>query len=112
MIFDALSVAAILVSVVILVLMFWITRRSRQQLETRMGELSRQSLLVQQERTARDLCAAIYRLYPAARPGLDYVIDCEAHGKRAYIKEWRLSSRKPTQAEIDKAVAALSTELE
>jgi hypothetical protein len=111
MIFDALSVAAILVSVSMLILMFWFTRRNRQQLETRLGEISRQSLLLQQERTARDLCAAIYRLYPTARPGLDYVIDCEAHGKRAYIKEWRLTARKPTQAEIDKAIEALSAEL-
>lgn len=112
MIFDALSVAAILVSVMMLVLMFWFTRRNRQQLETRLGELSRQSLLVEQERIARDLRIAINRLYPAVPPGLDYVIDCEAHGKRAYIKEWRLTSRSPTQADIDKAIEALSTELE
>ena len=45
MIFDARSVAAILVSVSMLILMFWTTRRNRHQLETRLGELSRQSLL-------------------------------------------------------------------
>jgi len=45
MIFDARSVAAILVSVSMLILMFWFTRRNRHQLETRLGELSRQSLL-------------------------------------------------------------------
>ena len=47
MIFDARSVAAILVSVSMLILMFWFTRRNRHQLKTRLGELSRQSLLVQ-----------------------------------------------------------------
>jgi hypothetical protein len=75
MILDALSIAAILVSVSMLILMFWFTRRNRQQLETRLGELSRQPLLVRQERTARDLCAAIDRLCPTARPGLGCVID-------------------------------------
>jgi hypothetical protein len=110
--FGALSIAAILVSVVMLLLMLWLSRQNRKHLESRLGEFSRQSLLLQQERTARDLCAAIYHLYPAARPGLDYVIDCESHGRRAYIKEWRLSSRKPTQSEIDEAVAALARELD
>lgn len=75
MIFDALRVAAILVGVSMLILVFWFTRHNRQQLETRLGELSRQPLLVRQECTARDLCAAIYCLCPTARPGLGCVID-------------------------------------
>jgi hypothetical protein len=108
---SVLSVSAIFVSLGTLLLVFGLDRRSRAFAEERFSDLSRQTMLLHNSHSARVLCAVICWLYPQARPGIDFVIDCEARDSWPRIREWRLKTPRPSADDIEGAVAALQEAL-
>lgn len=112
MVFDALSISAIIISLLVVIGVFAALRRSEERTDRKLRDVAGQEVLFQEDRPSRELCVAIHQLYPNARPGLDYIIECEIPGKRAYIKEWNVDAPKPTDDQIQKALDEVRAERE
>jgi hypothetical protein len=108
---SVLSVSAIFVSLGTLWLVFGLDRRSRAIAEERFSDLSRRTMLLHNNHSARVLCAVICWLYPKARPGIDFVIDCEARDRWPRIREWRLKTPRPSEDDIKRAMSAFQEAL-
>lgn len=100
--FDALTISAILISLVLIVVVIALIRSSEQRNERRIRSVARQTSLVAEHSAVRELCRTIRRKYPEACPGLDFELSAEDGGAR--LKRWSLDAPPPSQAEIDEAV--------
>ena len=109
--FEFLSIAAIFLSLGTLVLVFGLDRRNREIADRRFGDLSRQTLLLHNKRSARVLCAVLCWLHPKAWPGIDFVIDCDSPDRRPRIREWRLKTPPLSEDDIEQAMDALQEAL-
>lgn len=106
---DALTVAAVLVSVLVLVAVVLVMRRAARQTEQKLRSVAEQSVLISSDHPTHELCEALRELYPDACPGLDYLLAREPDGTGAYIKEWNLTVPRPTGEQIERALSQLKS---
>jgi len=72
--FDAATISAILVSLLIFAFLLTTIRNSEKRTEEKLRQVARHSSLLTHSDFARDLCKAIRKQYPDACPGLDFVL--------------------------------------
>jgi siroheme synthase (precorrin-2 oxidase/ferrochelatase) len=96
---DALSIAAILVSLLVIVVVFVIATRFNRDLDRKLRKLARNQEVLLNSAEARELCKAIRAQYPQACPGLDFSVDQEG-SDLPRIVEWRLDGPKPDEREL------------
>ena len=94
---DALSIAAIIVSLVVAIAVFWISTRFGRELERKLRRLARQQALLLDNVEARELCRMVREQYPEACAGLDFMIEMDDTG-RPRLAAWHLDAPKPDPA--------------
>lgn len=101
-IFDPLSISAILVSLVTVVAVLWLIRKSNRDQDQKLRAISNTHMGFHTHRTARELCTALQSKYPHLCPGLDYTIRVD-NQERAFLEQWRPSvPRRPTDQELER----------
>lgn len=100
--FDALSIAAIVISVVVAVVLLVTVHRSNERMLQRLRRVAEQSALMSPDHSTRELCTALRRMYPDTCPGIDYIVAENAAGP--YIKEWYLDRPQPTSEQLHQAL--------
>ena len=57
----------------------------------------------------RELCRAVHYLHPRLHAGIDYIVNKQGPGQKAYIQEWfHTAIPQPTEVELEKALQKLS----
>lgn len=96
--FDALTLSALAISLLVVVVVIALIRSSERRTESRLRSVARQTSLVAENHAVRDLCRAIRRRYPDACPGLDFVLGPDDGGAR--VERWSMDAPPPSEAEI------------
>ena len=104
---DALSIAAILMTV-LLVVAIVLMIRGQQKTAGEVDRLRAQIDLMEQHvalpsHASREMCCAIRRIYPNALHGVDYQLADDGEGP--YIKEWLLEHPIPEPHHIEHAIS-------
>ncbi len=97
---DALSIAAIIVSLVVVAVVFVLATRFNRELDRKLRKLARNQEVLLNSPEARELCKAIRAQYPEACPGLDFVVDQSEDADLPRIVEWRLDRPKPDERQL------------
>lgn len=100
--FDALTLSAIGISLLVVVIVVALIRGSERRTETRIRSVARQTSLVAENHAVRDLCRAIRRRYPDACPGLDFELRPDNGGAR--VERWSMDAPPPSEAELEALV--------
>lgn len=90
---DALTLAALIVSIAVVIAVLVLIRNGNKRNEELIREVAHQTSLVAEEDEARELCRVIHKMYPEACPGLDFTIRCK--NGRATLDCWNLKSPAP-----------------
>ena len=93
---DALSIAAIIVSLIVVVVVYWAATKFNRELDRKLRLLARHQEALLNSHEARELCKAIRAQYPDACPGLDFTIEAD-QTDLPHIAEWRLDAPKPDE---------------
>ena len=98
--FDIATISAILVSLGVLVFMVVTIRRADDRNERRMRRIVHQSVLMQRNEAAWELCRRVRDEYPEACPGLDFTF--KEDGQGVSLDSWKLPYPRP---EVDRVNA-------
>ena len=90
--YDALTISAIFIAVVILVVVI-IVGRSNANNERKMRLLARHLVMLEGNDEARKLCQQIHQEYPDLCVGLDYTIRETDQG--VVVEEWKSDKPRP-----------------
>ena len=105
--FTLSAVGVVVMLVVLLAVVSFMTSRAQRArievLEQVGAQIYAPQRLLPETRAQRDFCGAIHRLYPNARPGLDFQVKKE--GGKLAIAEWLLPTPQPTPEELEQAMA-------
>ena len=96
--FDAATVSAFLVFLVIFVFLLYSIRASEKRTEAKIRRVARQSTLLNESEFARELCQVVRKQYPDACPGLDFVLYEDDEG--VHIDAWFLPHPEPDTRRI------------
>ncbi len=93
---DALSIAAIIVSLIVAVAVYWLATNFNRQLDRKLRRLAKHQEALLNSAEARELCRLIRDQYPNACAGLDFTVEAGEAGFPR-IAEWRLDGPKPSE---------------
>ena len=99
MTFDAATLSAIFVSLVILVFMVFTVRGAEHRNERKLRQVVRQNVLMRRNEAAWELCRRVHRDYPDACPGLDFTFKEDDRG--VFLDEWKLPHPRPKVERVD-----------
>ena len=96
--FDAATISAFLVFIVVFLFLLYSIRASEKRVEEKIRRVARQTTLLNQNEFARELCQIIRKQYPDACPGLDFVLYEDDEG--VHIDAWFLPHPEPQTKRI------------
>jgi hypothetical protein len=96
-----------LVLIVACIFIYILWKNSRKTKDT-IVQVAQQHDLVRHDKRARTLCRAIHMLNPNVTAGVDYVIRHDTPEQEPYIAEWKTSTSRPTEEEINSALLEIS----
>ena len=104
---DAFSIAAILISMLVIFAIVLTVRSGQQKTVDEVQRLRDQINLMEQHvalpsHASREMCCAIRRIYPQALHGVDFQLADDGDGP--YIKEWLLEHPLPEPDHLEQAI--------
>ena len=97
--FDAATLSAIAVSLIILVFLVFTIRGAEKRSERKMRQIAHQTMMMQRNHAAWELCRLVHEQYPNACAGLDFTFKEDAQG--VSLDQWNLPHPRPEVDRID-----------
>ena len=102
---DALTIAALIVSLLTVIALIVVTRKMNRDYQSRLRCAVRQLQKLHADPALRDLCSAIQSRYPDLCAGIDYELDTD--GKSAHIRNWMNAHPEPSREEVNALLEGL-----